>query len=680
MSKRFYIVSTSSVLAISLAMVLSASRAQELPVPPADPGPSRAAQPADAPHPKELEALEKGPIHEAFAEPLSLEAQTALVVPGKPPEPVAELPPETRPEGRNVQWIPGYFQWQEDMNDFVWVSGFYRDVPPGRLWTPGTWVEVDGGWQWTSGFWSDGNAQAAEYLPEPPASLEQGPSSPAPGDNYLWAPGCWQYDNGGYAWQPGYWYEGRQDWVWVPSHYCYSPYGYQYVSGYWDYPFAGRGLLYAPIYWRGGWGGYTGYRYRPFYALNTALLFTSLFLDNHHRHYYYGYHHGGRPDWLHEWGHDHHGHHGGKGHHKYYDPDWAHHDWNRRHGRDDFDRDGRRGDFDRDGRGPGGRRGGEGQGRDRDKLVTTVDNIAKENTAVKLRRIEGSELKAQENRAEQFRRYSEWRAKGQASQKSQAGVTGEIRRRGDSARIGTDGRVRVEGDSNAQLGQGEFRQGENRSRDWNRGEGRVRAEGGASTDGGRVQGGGQVQVQGEGSSDSTRTRLEADSRQQFRGRVESSDGSNRRYYRSQPGQQGPGGSAQVQSKNSGSGNFTPRTEYRTIRPQSSSESGGSAQNWSGQVRRYVPQGGGESAARVRSYQGSGRGGGGSEMRRSYQGGSSRSFQGGGGGGVERRSSSGGGGGGGGGNFERRGSSGGGGGGERGGGGGGEGGRGGRGRR
>ena len=38
--------------------------------------------------------------------------------------------------------------------------------------------------------------------------LEAGPSSPAPVDNYLWTPGCWNWQGSGYAWQAGFWYEG----------------------------------------------------------------------------------------------------------------------------------------------------------------------------------------------------------------------------------------------------------------------------------------------------------------------------------------------------------------------------------------------------------------------------------------------------------------------------------------
>ena len=83
--------------------------------------------------------------------------------------------------------------------------------------------------------------------------------------------GTWQ--GGEYVWQPGYWYEGNPNWVWVPNHYSYTPRGYCYVSGYWDYLPYDRGLLYAPVYWGAGYRGGYGYGYyRPQSIVNTALV------------------------------------------------------------------------------------------------------------------------------------------------------------------------------------------------------------------------------------------------------------------------------------------------------------------------------------------------------------------------------------------------------------------------
>ncbi len=57
--------------------------------------------------------LAKGPVHEAFATTAEAPAETPTVK-KQPPEPIEELPPDQKPEGDNVQWIPGYWSWDEE--------------------------------------------------------------------------------------------------------------------------------------------------------------------------------------------------------------------------------------------------------------------------------------------------------------------------------------------------------------------------------------------------------------------------------------------------------------------------------------------------------------------------------------------------------------------------------------
>src|SRR5262245_5692620 len=70
-----------------------------------------------------LETLTRGPIHEAFAEPVVFDPRPAPVVPKEPPAPVEEVPPAEKPEGANVVWIPGYWAWDDQRNNFLWISG-----------------------------------------------------------------------------------------------------------------------------------------------------------------------------------------------------------------------------------------------------------------------------------------------------------------------------------------------------------------------------------------------------------------------------------------------------------------------------------------------------------------------------------------------------------------------------
>src|SRR5205085_2777765 len=133
-----------------------------------------------------------------------------------------------KPEGDNVQWLSGYWHWDEERTDFVWISGFWRVPPPGRVWVPGHWQQVNGGWQWTQGFWQDptppapapgvavGLSQGIEYLPAPPQPIEFYPSVPAPTVSSVYVPGSWVWRHGRYLWRPGFWTEVRPGWVWVP--------------------------------------------------------------------------------------------------------------------------------------------------------------------------------------------------------------------------------------------------------------------------------------------------------------------------------------------------------------------------------------------------------------------------------------------------------------------------------
>src|SRR5438874_12728736 len=85
----------------------------------------------------DVEILARGPVHEAYAEPSEREPKPTPVVPKEPPKPVEELPPDQKPEGDNVQWVPGYWQWDADRTDFLWVSGFWRNAPRAGPGSPG---------------------------------------------------------------------------------------------------------------------------------------------------------------------------------------------------------------------------------------------------------------------------------------------------------------------------------------------------------------------------------------------------------------------------------------------------------------------------------------------------------------------------------------------------------------
>ncbi|MBI1784138.1 YXWGXW repeat-containing protein [Candidatus Sumerlaeota bacterium] len=209
-------------------------------------------------------------------------------MPKGPPEIIEEIPPDQRPEGDNVTWIPGYWGWDDDRSDYLWVSGIWRALPPGRQWVPGYWDQSGQGYQWSSGYWAEATATEAEYLPQPPRTIERGPNIAAPSANYGWVPGCWIWHQQRYAWRPGYWAEGRADWVWIPSHYVSARRGYVYSDGYWDYSIQRRGILYAPVYFEPAVYSRPNYSYAPTIVINLAIFADQLFLRPSYHHYYFG--------------------------------------------------------------------------------------------------------------------------------------------------------------------------------------------------------------------------------------------------------------------------------------------------------------------------------------------------------------------------------------------------------
>ncbi|MGA2258592.1 MAG: hypothetical protein ABSG53_28335, partial [Thermoguttaceae bacterium] len=235
-----------------------------------------------------VQVLTRGPVHEAFAETVTFDPEPGIVVAKAPPAAIEEVPPEQRLEGANIAWIPGYWGWDDEGNDFLWVSGIWRDLPPGRQWVPGYWGQSGQGFQWTSGYWANTQVSDVEYLPEPPATVEAGPNIAAPLPDDTWLPGCWVWQTGRYAWRPGFWAPVQPNWVWIPAHYVWAPLGYVFVDGYWDYSIGRRGVLFAPVYFNADVYGRRGFLYSPATVINPAVFANYLFLRPQYQHYYFG--------------------------------------------------------------------------------------------------------------------------------------------------------------------------------------------------------------------------------------------------------------------------------------------------------------------------------------------------------------------------------------------------------
>lgn len=259
-----------------------------------NPAKAQPAQARDADAPPALpaeeqpEVLTRGPVHEAFAQPVDLEAQQGVIAPTQPPENIEEEPPAERPQGDNYVWVPGYWAWDQDRKGYIWISACWRAAPANMSWVPGYWSQAEGGWEWVAGFWTSADQKEIEYLPAPPELTDvAAPSEPTSPDQ-IWVPPCNYWSGGHYVLRRGYWLPAHEGWVWVPSHYVWTPRGYVFCEGHWDRTLERRGVLFAPVYIQPRVYTRVGFRFSPSIVVDTAVLSDSFFACPRYSHYYFG--------------------------------------------------------------------------------------------------------------------------------------------------------------------------------------------------------------------------------------------------------------------------------------------------------------------------------------------------------------------------------------------------------
>ncbi len=287
------------------------------------------------------EVLSRGPVHEAFAEPVIIQLQTDFIAPQQPPLNITEVPPAEKPQGAQFVWIPGYWAWDAERSGYIWVSACWRAAPPKMSWVPGYWVQVSGGWKWIAGYWASATAKEIVYMPTPPPAIEDlEPVTIQPSPDMIWVPPCMYWSHGQYIRRAGYWLAAQPDWLWVPSHYVVTPRGYIFAEGHWDYSLERRGVLFAPVYFPSSVYLRAGFTFSPGIVIDMGLLQVSLFAYPRYRHYYFGdyYDHAYLSVGIFPWFESHR-------RHSWYDPVYEHARWHHRsdlrweeHERDQYSR------------------------------------------------------------------------------------------------------------------------------------------------------------------------------------------------------------------------------------------------------------------------------------------------------------------------------------------------------
>ena len=230
-----------------------------------------------------LQVLARGPVHNAWADPVVYNPEPSGVISQAPPAAIEEIPPTQRPDG--AEWIPGYWAYDDEGRDYLWVSGTWRVLPPGRQWIPGYWARGSQGYQSVPGYWTDAQATEVQYLPEPPDSVEAVPPAP-PSPDVIYVPGVWMFSGSTYVWRPGYYARAENDFMWVPAHYVWAPRGYVFVDGYWDYTVPHRGILFAPV--NVSPSVRVGFRFSPSMVIDISLFSDNLFVGPRGHQYYFG--------------------------------------------------------------------------------------------------------------------------------------------------------------------------------------------------------------------------------------------------------------------------------------------------------------------------------------------------------------------------------------------------------
>lgn len=255
-----------------------------------DAAPAERVGPQSGNSPPQLIPSAMGPLHEAFAAPLSAHGPRKVVSISPPPAP-NELIPTRRPQGNPI-WIPGYWFWDEITLSYVWVGGIWRFPPEGRTWVPGFWKNSGVAASWYPGYWAGptpGVAPGEEPI-HPPTKPPLDPHDPGkpPDPDRVSYPGHWAWNGFQHYWQPGTWTKMSPGFYWIPPHNVPVPNGVKTVSGYWDYIPRIRGIASVPSRMVKSHPGENPKPVQPVWFWRTQKSMEAMFVHEPAAHYLVG--------------------------------------------------------------------------------------------------------------------------------------------------------------------------------------------------------------------------------------------------------------------------------------------------------------------------------------------------------------------------------------------------------
>ena len=202
----------------------------------------------------DVEVLARGPVHEAYAEPSDENPSPRPSFRSSRPGRSRNCHRTRSRRATTSSGCPGYWHWDEDRKDFIWVSGFWRNAPPGRVWVPGSWREVARRLAVGRRLLAGRDRGSAATGPRSSTCRSRRPRSrcragdPAPTETDVYIPGQLGLARAVRvaAGRTGS-STGRAGCGCRPTT-AGPPSGTSFVDGYWDYPLADRGVLFAPVY------------------------------------------------------------------------------------------------------------------------------------------------------------------------------------------------------------------------------------------------------------------------------------------------------------------------------------------------------------------------------------------------------------------------------------------------